>query len=69
MEIAKLIQKVNDTTNNLFEHSDQFKFKLKSEQPSANKKPSGNNTSKKNIKINDPFKKADHKMQLSRMTT
>ena len=28
-EVTKLIQKATDTTNNLFENSDHFKFKIK----------------------------------------
>lgn len=32
MEVAMLIQKATETTKSLFDHSDHFKFKLRSEQ-------------------------------------
>jgi len=31
MELTKLIQKATDTTNSLFENSDHFRFKIKSQ--------------------------------------
>ena len=60
IEVTKLIQIATDTTKSLFENSGQRKLRFKNseqKQPEAfaNKKPS-----KKNIKLGDPFKKADH---------
>lgn len=59
MEIQKLIQRATDTTKNVLENSDHFKFKLKrgseAEQPSSFIKK--HNSSRKNIKMAaDPFK-------------
>ena len=68
MEIAKLIQKATDTTNNLFENSNNFKFRVRNEAGStlerqtSNKKPQSNQGPRKNIKINDPFKHAEQKL-------
>eukprot|EP00347_Sterkiella_histriomuscorum_P023688 403333731 len=72
MEVAKLIQQATTTTNNLFENSSNFKFKIKREnikegppnsEQTNNKKPLQSQNSRKNIKTNDPFKIAEAKLQ------
>lgn len=42
LEVAKLIQKATETTNILFENSDHFKFRVKTEGKEVQ-----NNTTKK----------------------
>lgn len=54
LEVVKLIQMATNATNNLFENSDNFKFKIRSEQNSALQKLTTNK--KKNIKIGNPFR-------------
>lgn len=77
LEVAQLIQKATDATNNLFENSSNFKFKIKRENiqevtptnggaPSSsqsNRKPLQSQGSRKNIKTNDPFKIAESRAQ------
>ncbi|CDW85942.1 UNKNOWN [Stylonychia lemnae] len=76
MEVAKLIQKATDTTNTLFENSENFKFKIKREQIKQGGEPAQNKpkllqqqNSRKNIKTNDPFKHAEAKLQNTTLNT